>query len=295
MAEATIPVDLFNPGQVFACIGLVEAADVLMGRARGRFSWEQDFVQFTLSAGGIGNPVKEVMNFLRTADVYSIAPTNSLNTTEKWDVKTLVLSNGSAFPSPDPDSPATLPAVLKLGDVSLALWHWADLTQRDNVKFWAGSGGYPGVALLRDAQSLLVGMTEGDLDDPFAFGAPQSSSFRFDWRRDYIPLDAGFSPNAHGYVVMTGFPIVEMLAAIGLSDARPTRPQRANKLLYEYGVIGSETLLPPCLLRAALSGGACPVPGQLWRRFRIHLGWPGQEGQARCITDVQEIPEETRT
>ena len=39
MAESTIPVDLRNPGQVFACLGLLEAADVLLGHAVGVFAW----------------------------------------------------------------------------------------------------------------------------------------------------------------------------------------------------------------------------------------------------------------
>src|SRR5438045_1180608 len=39
VAEASIPVDLFNPGQVFACIGLAEAADVILGDAEGCFDW----------------------------------------------------------------------------------------------------------------------------------------------------------------------------------------------------------------------------------------------------------------
>ncbi len=38
MAEATIPVDLRNPGQVFACLGLMEAAEVLLGPAEGRYA-----------------------------------------------------------------------------------------------------------------------------------------------------------------------------------------------------------------------------------------------------------------
>jgi CRISPR-associated protein Csx14 len=35
MSEAVIPVDLFNPGQVFASLGFLEAADVLLGDAEG--------------------------------------------------------------------------------------------------------------------------------------------------------------------------------------------------------------------------------------------------------------------
>ena len=49
MPESRIPVDLFNPGQVFACLGLVEVADLLLGGAAGIFDWEGSVV--TLSFG----------------------------------------------------------------------------------------------------------------------------------------------------------------------------------------------------------------------------------------------------
>src|SRR6266568_4243039 len=42
MAEARIPIDLFNPGQVFACLGFLEAADTLLGDARGGFDWSNE-------------------------------------------------------------------------------------------------------------------------------------------------------------------------------------------------------------------------------------------------------------
>lgn len=35
MGKATIPVDLLNPGQVFACLGFLEAAETLCGPAKG--------------------------------------------------------------------------------------------------------------------------------------------------------------------------------------------------------------------------------------------------------------------
>nr|RDS95485.1 hypothetical protein DWF04_11310 [Cereibacter sphaeroides f. sp. denitrificans] len=56
---------------------------------------------------------------------------------------------------------------------------------------------------------------------PFAFSAPQSSSFRFDRRLDYMPIDAGFSPNRHDGITMVGSPVAELLAANGLRYARP--------------------------------------------------------------------------
>jgi CRISPR-associated protein Csx14 len=86
---------------------------------------------------------------------------------------------------------------------------------------------------------------------------------------------------------MAGFPIVELMAAIGLTYARPKRTER-NKLEYRYSVLGTtdpETLYDPILLRAALGGAELGLPH---RDFVMQLGWPGQENQARCITNVIE-------
>jgi CRISPR-associated protein Csx14 len=119
--------------------------------------------------------------------------------------------------------------------------------------------------------------------DPFGLSAAQSSSFRFDWRRDYVPIDAGFSLNEHRTIQPVGFPLVEILAAYGLSHARP---QRRQKLRYHYGCLidPSGRWLPLALLRAGLSGDPMP-PFQL-RRFRMELAHPGKDD--RCITHVYE-------
>lgn len=287
MAEHSIPVDLFNPGQVFACLGFLEAADILLGGAEGGFDWSDEAdTRFHLRAAGDRNPVEAVLHFLAQAEVKAVAPHGSENRTEKWKIETIERAKGEPFPFPDPPSPATLPALLKADGKTIRLDYWGDATRRDNVKFWAGSAGYPGVALARDALDLMRDRSGEAMDDPFNLSALQSSSFRFDWRRDYIPLDAGFSPNDHGNVRMIGFPLVELLAAIGLAHARPAREV---KLKYRYGVIAGHDrdgdLVPPIFLRAALGCARLPFPQ---RFFRMDLGWPGQENQARCILDVTE-------
>jgi len=291
VAEADIPVDLFNPGQVFACLGFLEAADILLGDATGGFDWsDRAAAQFRLCAKGEENPVKAVLAFLAEAQVRSLAPAGSPHSTEKWQVQTVVLTPGEPFPYPEPSSPATLPAVLSAASARpIQIDHWGDSTRRDNVKFWAGSSGYPGAALARDALALVRERIGEAVDEPFSVSAMQSSSFRFDWRRDYIPIDAGFSPNAHAAIKMVGYPIVEILAAIGLENARP---ERLEKLAYRYAVIGTlkgEPLYALPLLRAALGCAELPFPR---RTFRMNLGWPGQENQARCITDVIEEPKQ---
>ena len=287
MGVSVVPVDLTNPGQVFACLGFAEAADVLQGQAEGGFDWhDSDHVQFRLAASGDEPPVARVLRFLDSATVSSFAPLGSKNDTGKWDVETVI--GGAEFPFPDPESPAKLPTRLADGDGHIDIDYWGDATRRrDNVKFWAGSGGYPGAALARDALDLIRGRVADHAADPFAVDALQSGSFRFDWRRDYVPIDAGFSPNVHGQIVMRGYPVVELMAAVGLTHARPAR---RNKLSYSYGVAGlaDGDLYDLIFLRAALGSRHRPFPGMPFRKFHMQLDWPGQENQARCITSVIE-------
>jgi len=65
MPEASIPVDLFNPGQVFACLGFLEAADMLVGDAEGGFDWRNESdARFAMRATCDGNPFAAVLEFV---------------------------------------------------------------------------------------------------------------------------------------------------------------------------------------------------------------------------------------
>jgi len=293
MSEASIPVDLLNPGQVFACLGLLELADKFLGDARAAFDWSDDGnVRFHIRALGDECPVKSAIEFFRKATVTSRSPSHADLSTEDWHVPTIQIDRDrDAFPFPVPDSPAPLPARLSCGDRHIEIAHWGDdiaSSGRDNIKFWAGAGGYPGAALAQAALALIKAMPADIASDPLNAPARQSSSFRFDWRRDYVPLDIGFSLNAHSgdRFCTIGYPIVEMLAAIGLTHARP---KRVSKLKYRYGIIyggDGRQMLDLLLHRVAL--GTAPLPFQQ-RVFQMNLGWPGKENQARCITTVEEL------
>lgn len=288
MAEASVPVDLRNPGQVFACLGLMEAAEILCGPAEGWFGWSggETRTTFHIAVDGPDDPVMAVLRFLARAEAKALAPAGSGLAAKEAGVATVPCADG-VFPCPQPDTPSALPAILAdAGGASLPLGHWADgpAVGRDNLKFWAGAGGYSGAALTRDALDLVRELGDNALSDaardPFSVAALQSSSFRFDWRRDYTALDVGFSPNEHAAIRMVGYPLVELLAAAGLQNARP---QRLDKLGYRYGV--SSARLPTLFARAVLGGQGMGFPIRL---FTMRLGWPGQEGQARCIIDAQE-------
>ena len=75
MSEASIPVDIFNPGQVFACLGFLEAADVLLGDAEGRFDWSgAPDARFLLKANGGENPLERVLTFVEKAEFTQCEP-----------------------------------------------------------------------------------------------------------------------------------------------------------------------------------------------------------------------------
>lgn len=306
--RAQIPVDLLNPGQVFACIGLAELTECLSGSACGAFDWsDPEQTRFRVESPEGEDPVTAAIEFLVEAEVAGEAPPRAPGRSEAVDAGTDVLEtkwkvtqhrvDGDVYPVPAQESLATWPALLLLeGERWRVIDHWGDGAGRDKVKLWAGSGGIPGARLLQDSLDLIregAGSKTARAElaqDPFNYAVAQSSSFRFDWRRDYVPIDAGFSLNEHSSITAVGYPLVEVLAAIGLSHARPVRPDRRDKLLYRYGVVGlaNDELAPLPVLRAGLGSPpefALPFP---FRSFRMDLDWPGQEGQARCITHATE-------
>lgn len=302
MANATIPVDLLNPGQVFACLGIVEAADVLLGDAAGVFGWDNAEPHFTVSAHGAEDPLRRVLGFIDEAEVKTRVPSGSRNVGawKSWMGDSPEQVHLDVFPIPDPSSPEKLPAVLLGAGEEIVVDHWGDGTRRDNVKFWTGPYGKPGSALLREATELVHGKTMQHAGDPFALSAKQESSFRFDWRRDYVPVEVGFSPNNHKpkkrakpqrwHISPRGFPIVEILAAIGVTHARP---HSTSRLEYRYGVLGGDEPLDPIFLRASLGAPAGPPVPVPYRRFVVRLDRPGEASKARCITHVVEShPEE---
>ena len=91
MGVSVVPVDLTNPGQVFACLGFAEAADVLLGQAEGGFDWQHsDRVRFQLEASGDEAPVARVLRFLDEAAVIAHSRRQvRTNDTGKWDVETV--------------------------------------------------------------------------------------------------------------------------------------------------------------------------------------------------------------
>ena len=312
MAEASIPVDLFNPGQVFACLGFLEAADVLCGDAEGGFDWsETEDAKFCLRAAGDRNPFEVVLQFLVSAEIKAVAPEKwrpKKEPTKETDVKKLEeelskQKKSETFPNVWPETDFALPVWISgENNTSTMLSHWADGSSRNDFKLYSGNR-----SALDIAAAMLSGkrgkpgkkQTIGDLeakglkqlwkeqrDDlikrPFFVTTPTGGSFNFDPRGAWTAIDAGYSPNDQKHKVDLS-PVVEVLAACGMENARPDEFQIRQVRYAAWGID-----LPPILARVALFGG---IPVAPVKRFRFHLDLSGKNN---VVTYAEEETDHER-
>ena len=305
MTESSVPVDLLNLGQVLACVGLLECEAIKAASAREASvagdpaaAPERATGHFAPDApGGTGGSfvmsspngveIAGIVDDLAKAEAVALRPHGH----ELHDAETGTedfVPEHSVFPAAPPEKNSALPVEIRADGWQVRVTSWAEgrACRRDNGKLWAGNT--TGAKLTALALSLVRGAPDNErvraAEDPFSFDAPQSSSYRLDWRRDYVPQDAGFSPNDQASVTMVGFPLVELLGIIGLEHARPRRPDPNDKLRCRYAV--PRDPLPLSLMRAVVADAETGLPR---RRFEATLDWPGKEGQSRCIETIREL------
>lgn len=318
MAKARIPVDLFNPGQVFASLGFLEAADLLIGDAEGRFDWsDQGRAVFVLGAGGDQSPVQTVLELLADTEPkrwgprgYSDpAPKGGREDDEEDEADELAAEgNGAAlelaptFPGKVGDRMA-LPIKIGGGNMPIIeLGHWADGSTRESFKLYAGNrsadriaramlngvrkkatkkqkaNGQPGDLKTRGVKQLWEEDRAALIAAPFDVLTPMGGSFNFDPRGAWTAIDAGYSPNEHKHAIEAS-PVVEFLAAWGLEHARPVEFAVRQVRYAAWGLS-----LPPMLARVALAGILTTVP---LRQFRFDLDLSGKN---KVVTFAQEEP-----
>ncbi len=266
MAEAEIPVDLFNPGQVFACLGFLEAADILLGDAEGTFDWtDESNVRFRLLAKGKDNPFEAALVFLRdeTLAVEWLSPLG--NILERDGGFTVVQDHISASGEPKaPDLPARLSGSFRDNQCTVPFGFWADGSSRFHTTFKKSTNGASSHIRFGNALSAIRKMNSDDIaTKPFEQGSRTESLFRLDPRGSVDPIHSGFSPDKlrKGGINMRvlTYPICETLAIIGLEYARPEAMRKRGDDAFRYCVWSSfekehPAFLPPVLARAAITG-----------------------------------------
>jgi CRISPR-associated protein Csb3 len=256
VTKSSIPVDLLNFGQVFACMGLLEATNVLLGDAFGRFEWSDSGDRFHLEACGDDNPIEVVLDFVKAAEVKWLSPRCELKERDGGDTD---FCEGIAASS-DPKA-ADLPGVFrgrhKRKPREITFGFWADGSSRFATTFKKSTNGASAHVRLGNALAAISQWdTESVVSDPFNRDARTESLFRLDPRGSVDPLHGGFSPDALRKgdkggldVRVATYPICELLAILGLEHARPERLD-ANRFAYCVW----DFLLPPVLARAAIAG-----------------------------------------
>lgn len=267
MAQASIPVDLFNPGQVFACMGFLEATDILLGGARGAFDWSGPSDRFRIDARGSANPIEAVLDFVKGADVKWLSPSQHLKERDGGD--TAVLDGIAASQEP---KAADLPGVLRGryngAEREITFGFWADGSSRFATTFKKSTNGASAHVRLKNAlDAIRQWETKHVAANPFDQEARTESLFRLDPRGSVDPIHGGFSPDRLRKGVrrldvrVATYPGCEVLAILGLEHSRP---ERLDSNRFAYCVW--DRPLPPVLARAAI-GGQLPV-GRV-RRFVV--------------------------
>jgi hypothetical protein len=232
----SVRVDPANPGQFFACCGLLELADRLWPSSdvQGAFLTSR----FQLFADAAELSLKEIIQQFVNAEVLQLD---------------------------DQDSAAS---PLWLGQpFNLRLDWWrkletsdkrrVDLGGGDRLKTWAGKQLGPLIFRLMKKACADIDF-EAPFDDPRSVymkdgKAKQKaiSPFYFDARREETSLDRGFSPDEQDMSVLA-YPAVESLALVGLQRFRPRVDERHHPRTFLYTAWADP--LPAVVAMAAASG-----------------------------------------
>jgi CRISPR-associated protein Csx14 len=251
----TVNVDPTNPGQFFACCGLLELADRFWPGAEGWFA--EDGKEFQIACEGT---LRELLAIL-----VMDPPTAVERLKNGLDVPPILAPLAFTF-----NGGATTAIVLDAwtqirldkGEakvISNPPWNfWSG--QQTSMRIWSG---------LR--AELVTQMSELDTTncrDLFNHRVLQKGRFGFDPGPAWNALDVGFSPNEHSIEVESS-PATELLAAVGIQRFRPV--MNDNQDGFDY--FAWHNAYSPSVAAAAMAG---KIRDRYSRSFRASVVSRGQ-------------------
>lgn len=317
----SIPVDLKSPGQVLACMGFLEAAEVLLGGVEAHFDWSARQATFVLRADGDKNPFEVVLEFLSNANVIELTPIGYVeggaadgdddgdeeeaapSEPEEGDdgdaaPETQGRLTTPAFPSGEGDRNA-LPVQLVDDGHRLTVSHWADGSSRDDFKLYSGN---------RSAYRIATQMLQGVRAKPKknqSIGDLRNRGLQQLWQEQReamlkAPFDVvtpmggsfNFDPRGAWTAIDAGYSPNTQKDGIAASPVveilaaiglEHSRPDQYETRKVRYAVWGQP--LPSMLARAALAGADLKLP---MRRFEFELDLSGKN---KVTTFAQEEPQ----
>ncbi len=258
---AMVHVDLTNPGQFFACCGLLEAADRLWKGAQGWFENHTFRLQALEGPAEVDASLESLI--LRVSGI-SLEPAAS----------------------DDLASPVFLP-----DPFGLRLDWWMDTRAGgDRLKVWAGTMGSVRIARAMHAALRQPEFMQPDLlDRAVVVYDPDHEKkkvepFYFDARRGAhaLPVDVGFSADVLSMNTVA-YPAVEFFCLVGLQRCRPV-PATGQTRVFDYTCWGEplDCRLAPCAV-AGLLPHAC---GQ---RFRFENAFRTDQKKHKAFTPATPV------
>jgi len=303
-------VDPTNPGQFFACCGLLELADRAWQGAEGWF--EQDDRTFCLVASKSDRELSPA-KLLRAVSATGLQGELSVELRqerERLEAKKRELGKEKkTLTKKDEERRKKLGGLLRSGNIRLGqpfnlLLDWWQDSGEDCPKTWAGSQ-----AVLRIAQAALAGSSKAfESDAPFHYysvmrpahegeddeGNEADSDaetdkvepFYFDSNRGAHahPLDIGFSPNAIKQLTLKAAPALEFLCLVGLQRHRPQRAAGPRVFDYWTWSIPLATSVTQAAVAGFLSQAGC-------RRYRFCNEFRTDQRKHKGFTSAKLFPE----
>jgi hypothetical protein len=204
----TVHVDLTNPGQFFACCGLLELADRLWPGAEGWFS--EGGKEFCIACAGT---LKELLSILVMYPPTAIERLDA----NGLDIAPIIAPLLLSF-----DGGATIGLVLDAWTQIRAEKGTAKVISNPPWNFWSGQQTSLGIwlGLREELAEQLSRLADKQLETLFDQRRFQRGRFGFDCGPAWNALDVGFSPNEHNMKVESSS-ACELLAVVGLQRFRP--------------------------------------------------------------------------
>ncbi|MDG6950152.1 MAG: hypothetical protein JRM77_09995 [Nitrososphaerota archaeon] len=248
-----LELDITNPGEVYACLGLLEILDKISPGALGRFHDEVFEVVADTSLCQVVNQVKQA----------ALEPEDTVTSGTRWREK------------------STQPVLIRtdFGTLPIESWLSPDHSDHDKgLKLWAGR--VQTLNLLEKLQQGLPLIETKDVRGLFNIGRACTPT-GLDPRSAISRGDLGFSYDSHSLKPIV-YPAVDLFAMMGFQVARP---KRTGGTTYAYS-LWEKLLLPPLAARAVIS---CELPSMSMSRWEYSIESRGLGGTYRNLSFAKQI------